>query len=188
MQGTVTGSSNLAVPVGTTSVRFTGQGGAGVYNAGQSFIASTSLAWILLSTGIDYTQSGYTPPVDQRYSTRARDLASTAWAVGSEYWFQCWSDSDNGNGGWEYRSYSIRVTSLYAAGKPYIAPYYTAGTSTTTSSAQSTNGSKTWASHASAGNPSAYDQYITFAGTGGTVAYSVAAGTSLQYDYDYFLT
>lgn len=69
-----------------------------------------------------------------------------------------------------------------------VAAYYTAGTSTTVSSGQSTNGSKTWASHASAGNPSAYDQYITFAGTGGTVSYSVATGTSLQYDYDYFLT
>lgn len=68
-----------------------------------------------------------------------------------------------------------------------VSPYYTTGTSTTTSSAQSTNGaSKTWASHAAAGNPAAYDQYFTFGGSGGTVTYSVAAGTSLQYDY--FLT
>lgn len=63
------------------------------------------------------------------------------------------------------------------------AAYYSEGPSTTASSAQSTNGTKTWASHAAVGNPAAYQQTMTLSGAAATISYSVASGTTLSYEY-----
>ena len=232
VQGTVTGTSSLSVPAGVTSITFTGQGGAGVYNAavnqmvyggtpvafGTSIQHGAGLSIFMPQFGSDLLVNGRS--ASARYGTVSLNSSGQLYVSTSTLYANCGSSyqwigpnpgttlktftanetlavntqtSISGSGFDVNNSQSIPVpAAVFTLGQNLhwqnSAAYYSAGTSTTVSSGQSTNGSKTWASHTAAGNPAAYDQYITFAGTGGTVSYSVAPGTSLQYDYDYFLT
>lgn len=115
----------------------------------------------------------------------------------NSYWGMAYSITNPGPG--TYTLYSNQVQgvtyprSISASASPgvqlrYIQVYttineYLVGSSTAASSPQSTNGSKTWASHAAAGNPAAYQQTMTLSGAAAMISCNIASGTTLFYEY-----
>lgn len=230
IQGSVTGSSSFAVPAGVTSVRLTGQGGGGVYNAavnqmvyggtpvafGTSVQHGAGLSIFMPQFGSDLRVNGRSETA--RYGTVSLNSSGQLYVSTSTLYADCSSSyqwvgpnsgailktftanetlaantqiSISGYGRDLNSSQSVAVpAAVFTLGQNLqwqnSAAYYSAGTSTTASSGQSTNGTKTWASHATAGYPAAYAQTMTLSGAAATISYSVASGTSLQYDY--FLT
>lgn len=222
--GSLSGTSTLSVPAGVTSITFTGQGGAGVYNAAvnQAVYGGTPVALgteLISGAQINVATPPYGNIVVNGYTATFINAGITLNSHGQLYvtrniYANCgkynWIGPSAGTVvktftenetisaypkipisgyGWN-TSQSEPVGSIPGAISVYqnlqwqkSSAYYSAGPSTTASSAQSTNGTKTWASHASVGSPAAYQQTMTLSGAAATISYSVANGTTLSYEY-----
>lgn len=222
--GSVRDTSSLSVPAGVTSITFTGQGGAGVYNAAANQMVYGGIPYTLgteLRYGVRMQVS--TPPhgnirvggygatfvngiLTLNSSGQLYAVASIYANCGGYNWIgpsagtivKTFTENETistytqipiSGYGWD-TGQSQSVGSIPGAISVYqnlqwqkSSAYYSAGPSTTASSAQSTNGTKTWASHASAGSPAAYQQTMTLSGAAATISYSVASGTTLSYEY-----
>lgn len=107
------------------------------------------------------------------------ECANTGQANYSYIGANNWAIFDNNTTLVQYMSYDCYMyytMTVYPAG-------YTQGPSTTVSQPQSTNGTKTWYGSSQASLPGESDQTMTLNGAAAALTCTIAAGTSLSYEY-----